>query len=165
MQAVLEDIPVPLPVEFVGQAIEELTLYYARAIAVAKADYWRWTVEHPELPASSNPLVNMIAPAVGRAREKDVYHRANLRGTLLVAALELYFARHGEYPADLGLLTPDILAELPVDPCSGEGFRYSLIGPASYSLYSVGLNRVDDGGGDPSYGRPDAPDIVFSTLR
>jgi len=165
MQAVLEDIPVPLSVESVDQAIEELTLYYAQAIAVARADYWRWTVEHPKVPTSTNPLVNLVAPAMDRARERDVYHQTNLRGTLVVVALELYFARHGEYPAELGLLTPDILAELPVDPCSGEGFQYSLVGPAAYTLYSVGLNRRDDGGGDPFNADPDAPDIVFSTLR
>ena len=165
-EAVQEATGLPMPGFFVDGALEDLTLYYAQAIAVAKTDYWRWAAERSQEPApGTNPLVSTLAPVVGKAREKQVRHLANLRGTLLVAALEPYFAHNGHYPEKLELLVPDTLDELPVDPCSGESFRYQVLGPLEYSLHSVGLNGADDGGGDPLDPDPDALDIVFSTLR
>ncbi|MBM3472037.1 MAG: hypothetical protein FJX75_02030 [Armatimonadetes bacterium] len=75
-----------------------------------------------------------------------VDHLARLRGTLLVAALELRRARTGEYPAVLADLVPGILNSVPVDPWTGQPFRYERISATEYKLYSVGPDRADDGG-------------------
>jgi len=75
-----------------------------------------------------------------------VRHLADVRGTLLVAALELHRARTGEYPAALANLVPAILTSVPLDPWSGEPFRYARTTATEYKLYSVGADKVDDGG-------------------
>ncbi len=150
----------------ITQALEELPVYYAQMIAVAKMDWWRWNHEDevPEV-TTRNSLIAMILPAVSKAIEKGTYHAATTRGTLLVVALERYFAEHGEYPNALDALVPDILAELPVDPFSGEDYRYEFVDLLEYKLYSVGANMIDDGGGDPMDADPDAPDLMYSMLR
>jgi hypothetical protein len=59
--------------------------------------------------------------------------------------LEQYHARTGSYPTSLDAIAPDFGSELPVDPFSGEGYRYLPSGD-SFLLYSVGPNLIDDGG-------------------
>ena len=60
-------------------------------------------------------------------------------------ALREFWLAHGEYPAALAELAPDVLAELPRDPCGGGEFVYRRL-PAGYQLYSVGPDGIDDGG-------------------
>jgi len=132
-------------------------------IAIAKTDYWRWTRE--ELPPpKGNPLVDTALPGLGKARDREVRHLANLRATLLTAALEFRFARDGAYPEKLSELSPDPLAALPVDPFSGEPFIYHRQGDLTYVLYSVGPNGTDDGGRPADAGQENG-DILFSAIE
>jgi hypothetical protein len=64
---------------------------------------------------------------------------------MLDLALRAYHADHGAYPPKLGLLTPQYLAEVPLDPFSEKPFVYR---PArqDFVLYSVGGDGVDNGG-------------------
>lgn len=73
---------------------------------------------------------------------------AETRRRLVIAAigLERYHIAHGSYPKDLQSLAPDILKSLPVDFMDGKPLRYRLAEPASFVLYSIGLDCVDDGG-------------------
>ncbi|MBM3500616.1 MAG: hypothetical protein FJX74_18320 [Armatimonadetes bacterium] len=144
------------------EALARLEDYYAQMIDVAGTDYW---LRRPEdvPPPKGNVLVEMIVPVVGRGREKEVRHLAALRATVLTVALELHFARQGAYPKALAELTPDVLTELPVDPFSGEPFRYRREGELTYTLYSVGPNGVDDGGTAGPGG--EALDLVFSAVE
>lgn len=65
-------------------------------------------------------------------------------------ALEEHRRRHGTYPPSL-----DVLAGIPtVDPFSGAPYVYRLTGSGAL-FYSVGINRVDDGGTPPPLFRPD----------
>jgi hypothetical protein len=77
-------------------------------------------------------------------------------------ALEEYRLTHGEYPATLDVLVPDILPEVPLDPFDGKPVRYLKDGERVL-VYSVGPNLQDDGG---EVGENDSEllDIVF-TLR
>ncbi len=63
----------------------------------------------------------------------------------VVFALAAYRAKHGSYPADLAALVPKYLAAIPEDLFSGGPLRYKRQ-DAGYVVYSVGLNRKDDGG-------------------
>ncbi len=150
--------------QMIDDALSRLEPYYAQMIAIARTDYWRWTDEELK-PPEGNKLLEMIVPALGGLRTSATRHQANLRGTLLVVALELYFARNGAYPQQLAELLPDILDEMPIDPFCGEPFRYHLVDALTYDLYSVGENRSDDGGQEETEKGARDRDIVFSTVR
>lgn len=86
-------------------------------------------------------------PALIQANEAmqcAVAHEAALK---LMLAGQLYFRLHGDWPAKLEDLVPEILAELPADPLgkSGETLRLKRDGD-DLLIYSVGWNGNDDGG-------------------
>ena len=82
-----------------------------------------------------------------------------------VGALRLYQKDQGKPPESLNVLVPKYLAEIPVDPFDGEPLRYDA---KRGVIYSVGRNRVDDGGqieaGKAFYEDRDG-DIVFQFLK
>ena len=73
--------------------------------------------------------------------------QANILLTPLVFALEAYRRDKGGYPDELDALREDYIAEIPLDPFSGEAFRYVKEGE-NYLLYSVGPNGIDEEGRD-----------------
>jgi hypothetical protein len=64
--------------------------------------------------------------------------------TKLAFALAAYHADQGSYPANLGDLTPNYVAEVPKDIFNDSELHYRLEGDG-YVLYSVGFNGKDDG--------------------
>jgi hypothetical protein len=148
----------------IDDALAGLASYYAQMIAVAKTDHWRWTGELPQ-PPKGNRLLQVIVPALQGMRSRITRHQANLRGTMLVVALELYFAHNGAYPQELTELVPDVIDATPIDPFCGEPFRYNLVDALDYQLYSVGENLTDDGGLEESQAGPGEGDIPFSTVK
>ena len=60
-----------------------------------------------------------------------------------VAAIRLHRQRTGRYPDSLETLR---LGELAIDPFTGAPFVYKVDPQRGFMLYSVGTNRVDDGG-------------------
>jgi len=145
------------------QIKREMAWYYAQAITLARLPYPQVAGADPTV--GHNPVVQMLAPAVNNVRRKDVEHQADLRGTILLAALELYHVRHGAYPAALQDLTPDCLPALPLDPFAEKPFCYRT-DPDGYTLYSVGPNLTDDGGWmAPNRGDRDTQgDLVYSLV-
>jgi hypothetical protein len=69
-------------------------------------------------------------------------------GVVVGIALELYRRKHGHYPAALSELTPGLLPEIPADRITGNPVKYRLI-DGKPVVYSVGADRVDDGGKPP----------------
>lgn len=65
--------------------------------------------------------------------------------TDVALAMHRYRRAHDEYPTDLNALVPDFLPTLPVDPCDGQPLRM-MLEPTTVTLYSVGIDRIDDGG-------------------
>jgi hypothetical protein len=84
---------------------------------------------------------------------------AQLAAEEVMCALELYRRAHGAYPADLATLAPSYLPALPEDPFSGDPLVYR-VETEGYTLYSVGPNKVDDGGVSEKP-RTFEPDQVF----
>jgi hypothetical protein len=75
-------------------------------------------------------------------------------GLLVGVALEQYHRRHQCYPDALAQLAPDLLLEVPADRITGDALKYRLINGKPL-VYSVGVDRVDDGGRPPMRdGRP-----------
>ncbi|MEX2121726.1 MAG: hypothetical protein WD847_19230 [Pirellulales bacterium] len=70
---------------------------------------------------------------------------AFLRLLICDLAIRSYRLEHGKLPGDLRQLVPDDLAALPEDPFSRAPLVYRLEGEG-YMLYSVGVNRTDEGG-------------------
>lgn len=92
----------------------------------------------------SRPIVSGIA-----ARDVSLARRDAL---LIVIALELHHRLHGSYPTTLTELTPSLLPAVPLDPMSGQPFRYKSAAETGGTplLYSVGADGVDDGGRAPA---------------
>jgi hypothetical protein len=161
--------PPLIPPEAPDQALGDLDPLYSRLVSLAQMDYPR-LVEEPLNVETGNLLLDALAPNMERLIDRATGHRATLRGTLLVAALGLHLAKHESYPEGLSELVPSTLKQLPVDPFSGQAFRYRLIDPLTYTLYSVGPDMKDDGGvqerliGDAGGAVPGlrGGDIVFS---
>ena len=60
-------------------------------------------------------------------------------------ALERYRLEHGGYPPGLGALVPGYMDVMPMDAIDEQPLRYR--GERDvYTLWSIGLNGVDDGG-------------------
>jgi hypothetical protein len=75
---------------------------------------------------------------------RDRWH-AMSRLLLTDLAIRQFERQHGAWPENLGQLVPEYLAELPIDPYSGRPLGY-LPGDDDFALYSVGLDRQDNGG-------------------
>ena len=114
--------------------------------------------ELERLLASTN-LAQMALPAysqVGIAAQNEAAQRAAVS---LMLACQLYHRLHGDWPVVLVDLVPDILPQLPADPfgLTGETLRIKRTRRHGEQLmiYSIGQNRLDDGGKlpqDPSNG-------------
>lgn len=61
-------------------------------------------------------------------------------------ALQRFHLRHGRFPDSLSALVPDFLPSIPIDSIDGQPIRYRLDDHQRPILWSVGDNRVDDGG-------------------
>ncbi|HVX14124.1 MAG TPA: hypothetical protein VHC22_23260 [Pirellulales bacterium] len=88
--------------------------------------------------------------------------RARLRLLLAHLALRRFWLATNEYPATLGELVPKHLAAVPLDPFADRDLTYKKLS-TGYLLYSVGSDRVDDGGA-PAKGKPIATGDVVADV-
>jgi hypothetical protein len=71
-----------------------------------------------------------------------------LRGAAVALAVERFRAVHdGKPPSSLGQLVPEFIQSVPEDPFSMAPLHYKLL-PLGYVVYSVGMDRHDNGGLD-----------------
>ncbi len=95
----------------------------------------------------SPPKVIDLAGMVERAHVVVARSEATLTLIQVEVALRRYNAAHGRYPARLGELKPDYLAEVPVDPFGGKELGYRVLnGGSEFVFYSIGPNLRDDRG-------------------
>lgn len=114
-------------------------------------------------PNSSGRIVhNLGVPFLGKFTFSRCCEQMTIGLTRLALATRAYRADVGELPESLDALVPNYLAELPLD-VDGQAFRYS---PSAEYLYSVGDDRHDDGGGEPTFSVDwSAPDPGVSLRR
>jgi hypothetical protein len=95
--------------------------------------------------------------------QKAVWIHAHNHMAAIACGLELARRANGKYPSALEALVPTHLPRLPIDPTSGEAFRYRVEPNGSYLLYSVGFDRKDDGGktGSEEQRDPSDPDWLW----
>jgi hypothetical protein len=89
--------------------------------------------------------LGLLLPALSTAVHAEDRNTANESMVPVVFALAAYRADHGIYPAALTALVPKYLPAIPEDLFSGGPIRYKREGQG-YVVYSVGINRKDDGG-------------------
>ena len=94
------------------------------------------------------------------ARHKRVIAHERLLMTEL--ALRCYQSEKSRPPARLGELVPSYLSKMPEDPFSGRPLIYRLQGK-NWLLYSVGLDRSDDGGKPAGGGLSAKGDLFYDS--
>ena len=150
----------PLAVQLIGgrrEVSEEFERQLSLMERQAAQPMWEWK----EVPGTSYenqvaspayyrrylPLFVML-PAIGRSAMVAESATQRRDAALTAIAIELYRRGHGGFPAQLDDLVPNFLPALPIDRFDGRPLRYRLTeeGPL---LYSVGADRIDDGGAAP----------------
>lgn len=107
-------------------------------------------------------MVRLMAPGFARTADGPERTRQKRDAILAAIALELHRRRAGSYPATLDELTPALLPAVPMDRYAGTPMTYVLRDGAPM-LYSVGVNKVDDGGvpgGDRIRRNPDGSETI-----
>ncbi|HEX3602082.1 MAG TPA: hypothetical protein VHU84_18150 [Lacipirellulaceae bacterium] len=90
-------------------------------------------------------LTALLMPAFVNVLDAQDRQDTKLDLIRLAAALAVFRAEHGNYPAKLEELVPTVLEKLPADLYNAKPFLYKPIG-GSFLLYSAGENGIDDGG-------------------
>jgi uncharacterized membrane protein len=94
-----------------------------------------------------NVLSELMPVLTGSQRSCETY-LGERDGVVVGIALELFRRRQAHYPAALSELTPGLLPEIPADRITGDPVKYKLI-DGKPVVYSVGADRIDDGGRAP----------------
>ncbi len=142
-----------------SQLYPEIEDDYKKMIEYMTLPYYEWREFDAEAAASSNLFIQGLLPPFSRAKEAATKAEADLRGTTIMAGIELFRRENNTCPYSLEELVPDYLSYIPEDPFTGNSFLYGSSG-SSYVLYSTGLDMQDDGGWENDY-RNDGSDLVF----
>ncbi len=87
-----------------------------------------------------------LRPAIKKAKAKHLRASAQRRLLLVELAVRCHAVTHGKPPTELSELVPQHLARVPLDPFTDRALIYRSMS-TNWLLYSVGGNRVDNGGG------------------
>ncbi len=131
--------------------LRELTrgLEEARRTSVPLDEVWRaersYVVQFTRNPFASLIAYPQIIPAKLKTQQKDAAIQSKLTLLSVELALRCHQAKHGKPPQQLKELSPEFLKDFPPDPFNGKPLVYRPNG-TNWVLYSVGPDRVDDGG-------------------
>lgn len=117
--------------------------------AVVKAEVERGTTFFQALPFWQRPGYLFAEEQLSsQLKAMNLMVAALTQQRLLQAAiaLERYRLQHHSYPATLQELSPAYVVAVLLDPIDHQPLRYRREAGAVYTLYSIGINGVDDGG-------------------
>ena len=97
------------------------------------------------------PIIAIMMPKFSEAFRCVEYTTQQRDATLVALALELHRRRTGDWPMSLEELTPQLLPAVPPDRYDGKPLKYRIV-DGQPVLYSVGVDRDDDGGRVPEHG-------------
>lgn len=103
------------------------------------------------LGPGASPVVRLMAPAIGHSSAVRRSNRTVMDAAAVAVALNRYRVEQGQWPATLDALVPKYLTSVPRDPFDGQPLRYELRDGAPL-LWSIGNDRIDDGGRPPAGG-------------
>jgi hypothetical protein len=122
-----------------------------RLAAAARLPYYQAASEISQIQTDIEDLPQnlvysrQLPPGLIRLSEAQAQHEAIIDLIQIGILVEQYKAREGYYPDTLGDIASSLGGSVPVDPFSGKGYRYRPLG-STFLLYSIGRNRLDDGG-------------------
>ncbi len=93
-----------------------------------------------------NVLACQLIPGLDGAGRKFAFAQGSADLARVAIALERYRLENGAYPTALLALEPHFLKPLPHDVIGGQPLHYRLNNHHQFMLYSIGWNKVDDGG-------------------
>jgi hypothetical protein len=109
----------------------------------------------------SRPFLRMLESSFASSMQCEARNEAMIDLMRIGISVEQYRATTGKYPATLDAIASSIGGTVPVDPFTGQPYRYQP-SSASFLLYSVGSNLTDDGGiNDRRGGEGKTGDIVW----
>jgi hypothetical protein len=115
-----------------------------------------------DINAAPSGKLSRLVPTVVPLAHLTAEMLAITRCTVAVIAIERYCLQQGRIPDSLVVLQPGYIESIPLDPFTGRPLLYSRDGD-SYTVYSVGINRIDDKGKIAS--EPNEPIILDSGIR
>ncbi len=121
-------------------SLEEFQNYYDALFAELEKPSWART---PPRAAPRHWLSNITIPVLDQTILREMTEVATVRLLGCAAAVKRWRQQHGAYPPSLEVLQ---LGELIIDPFTGKPFVYRVDARRGFLLYSVGENRLDDGG-------------------
>ena len=108
----------------------------------------------------------IMLPALFSGLERVGEAVGQRRATRAGLAVERYrLAHQNALPDTLDQLVPQFLAAVPADPFDGNPLRYKKESPAGYVIYSIGKNKIDDGGKAKESGPDSSYDVTFTVRR
>ena len=112
------------------------------------------------------PFSSILLPGMAKAAPRFSLLESRRRAATVVLAIERYrVANEGQLPKDLEILVPEFLASIPADPFDGQRLRYKRL-PSGFVVYSIGPDRVDDGGKERFQRGPQKNfDVTFTVER
>lgn len=117
---------------------------YMDSLIVLARERYITKVKLPEIP--NDMYSQIVAPSDERLRWNYARDEAGNSLALVALALRAYRFENNRYPQTLSKLIPRYLKKIPDDPFgSGESLHYKIIG-AEYSLYSIGVDGIDNHG-------------------
>lgn len=94
-------------------------------------------------------LVLLVTPAYDNVLNKATISDAERDGVLLGLAIELHHRKQGKWPESLDSLSPQWIPAVPPDPITGKPLHFKIVDYRPI-VYSVGIDRDDDGGQLPN---------------
>jgi hypothetical protein len=155
---------VPKVIDY-DQTLAEFDAYYDAYVAWIRSPYHEVANKTDQFKRmkekSRNNLFLTLTPDLTRPRVLAEQIAAERRATHLICHLLTHRAKVGAYPDSLDELEATDLAQLRIDPFSGEDFVYRKTADG-FTLYTVAQDLKDDGGKhDERWGRDGGGDFVF----
>ena len=113
---------------------------------IAAMTPWKIHTDKTNLTSTTNPLIEILSPAITRLTEIEYSSRAEIQALITTLAILRYNTANNGYPATLSeLISASYIKELPIDPFSDKPLVYRRT-QEGFILYSFGADFDDDGG-------------------
>ena len=119
------------------EAMEDLARLKSRRGVAGRFDYE---------PSPHHRFSRILYPASSRFADRLAQVESIRSIALAAVAVERFRIRNSRLPERLADLRPQYLSRIPVDWFDGRHIRFRRVGLGQYLIYSVGENRIDDGG-------------------
>jgi hypothetical protein len=123
-------------------ALYDSAVEYAKTPPYQNSDYTNQLIK----TIKNNLVLNILMPAFDTVSEIGYKVEVYTEATIVIVAAHRYEMKEGFWPESLNELMCDgYIESVPIDPFSGEQLAYRKT-DNSFVLYSVGTDRVDNGG-------------------